>query len=256
MVRCEQPVGGCPQAVLVTQARKGALMTDSYSTKIPTRVKEITGQRFGRLLVLEYMGLNRHRRALWLCQCDCGREHTTLGVNLCRGQCRSCGCYQRETTYKHGMARRTARAPEYNVWRGMICRCHYPKNYRFSQYGGRGIYVCEAWRKSFIAFFVDMGKRPSAKHSIDRIDNDGPYSPENCRWATAAEQSRNTQRNRLLTLDGVTQTITDWANSLGVDRKTIDGRLRNLGWTMREALTEVAHAQTGPKTMRKKRRRL
>src|SRR5688572_19651257 len=118
---------------------------------------------------------------------------------------------------KHGMYR----TPEYKIWKGMIDRCYNPNCRNYANYGGRGIAMCDRWRKSFKAFIEDMGRRPSSLHSLDRKDNSGNYGPENCRWATRSEQQRNTRQNVLLTKDGVTLTMIEWAERLGLKYETI-----------------------------------
>lgn len=123
------------------------------------------------------------------------------------------------------------------IWRSMLARCHNPGNKRFADYGGRGIVVCERWRRDVGAFLADMGERPDG-HSLDRIDNDGPYSPENCRWATRREQQNNSRRNLLLTYDGVTLSVAAWARRLGVPVSTLYMRERR-GWTPEQVVTGV-----------------
>lgn len=120
------------------------------------------------------------------CRCDCGAEKTVAGNTLRLGDARSCGCLIVDTQTKHGMYG----TPTYGSWSRMIARCTNPKSNRYKYYGGRDIKVCERWML-FVNFYADMGMRPSTKHSIDRIDNDGDYEPRNCRWATAKEQSAN-----------------------------------------------------------------
>jgi hypothetical protein len=124
--------------------------------------------------------------------------------------------------------------PEYKAWGHIIQRCENPKTKKFHNHGGRGIKVCERWRNSFVDFLADMGKRPSAKHSIDRIDNDGNYEPGNCRWATNLEQSRNRRTNRLITVDGETMCSVDAARKYGLKRQTLEKRL-DLGWSHEDA---------------------
>lgn len=152
------------------------------------------------------------------------------------GNTKSCGCLKikklRERQTTHGMSR----APEFWVWVAMRERCHNPKHESYHRYGGRGISVCERWRCSFEDFYADIGSRPSQLHSIERIDNDGDYEPGNCRWAVQSEQTRNTSRNKMITLAGRTQCLTDWARERGINVNTLNKRLRS-GWTVEEALS-------------------
>lgn len=135
------------------------------------------------------------------------------------------------------------RSPEYRCWLQLRRRCSDRNDKGYKRYGARGIYVCERWRNSFPAFFSDMGKRPSSKHSIDRIDNNGPYSAENCRWATRVVQNNNRSTNRHLTYNGHTMTVTQWARTIGINYFTLNHRL-NLGWSIRRALEEPARRYT------------
>lgn len=138
----------------------------------------------------------------------------------------------RRVLTKHGMSR----SPEYRVWVGMISRCYNPKYNGYKNYGERGIVICEEWRTSFIAFFHDMGPKPSPKLTIERLDNNKGYSPENCIWATRATQRRNTRTNRLIIFNGQTKCLMDWANELGMEYKTLEGRIKK-GWPLEKALT-------------------
>jgi hypothetical protein len=140
----------------------------------------------------------------------------------------------------HGMHR----TPEYRAWQKMRQRCSNPKCQRYDRYGARGIRVCERWR-SFEAFFEDMGHRPSPRHSLDRIDNDGNYEPGNCRWATRAEQNRNRGDNRLVTFGGLTMTVAEWARTVGVHVRTLYCRLAN-GWSIEDSLTKPVERRAWP----------
>lgn len=124
----------------------------------------------------------------------------------------------------------------YKRYKAMIYRCYQPKNQYYPAYGGRGIYVCDRWRESFVNYLEDVGCPPFPRAQIDRIDNDGPYSPENCRWATQQEQLFNTRRNRLYTIDGVTKPRLKWCREYGMDVSTFRYRMRK-GWGVLEALT-------------------
>ncbi len=153
---------------------------------------ELTGRRFGRLVVLERAG-STHGKATWRCRCDCGDETVTRGTYLRNGRTASCGCLNIERTRDANTKHGGRYLPEYYVWAAMKSRCGNPKVKLWHRYGGRGVTVCDRWRESFEAFMEDMGPRPSSGHSIDRIDNDGDYEPDNCRWATRAVQARTSR---------------------------------------------------------------
>jgi hypothetical protein len=203
-------------------------MPDAKSIAIPARVKDLTGKRFGRLDVLRYAG-STGNGALWLCLCNCGATRIASGKSLIKGSTQKCkACHG----LKHGMHK----SPEYGVWACMLNRCN-SSNYRqWAIYGGRGITVCKRWQ-SFEAFYEDMGPRPSVRHTLDRFpNNDGNYEPGNCRWATMAEQNRNKGDTHVLTLNGKSQCIVDWAEEIGITVGGLHGRLRR-GWTVERALT-------------------
>ena len=167
----------------------------------PSRYPKLMGQRFARLVAVERALLNG--RAHWCCRCDCGQIAIVDQARLLAGRTKSCGCYRRDHMLsvrtedgnkKHGRAR----SKEYSVRQNMLSRCYNPKSTSYQYYGARGVVVCDRWRESFENFLADMGRAPSAKHSIDRKNNDGNYEPGNCRWATALEQNRNQRKHSRL----------------------------------------------------------
>lgn len=193
---------------------------------------DLTGKRFGKLLVLSFAGKNPRRQSLWTVRCDCGNDRTVLGYNLRSEHTRSCGCL-RGGVVTHGMSK----SPEYRIWRAMLNRCSNPKDKLFHRYGGRGITVCDRWH-TFANFISDMGIRPSSVHTIERLDNNGNYNPENCKWATRTTQCQNTSRNRLITFRNKTLCLSEWAKRTGIKQSTIAFRLK-AGWPINRALTEV-----------------
>jgi hypothetical protein len=152
------------------------------------------GKRYGRLVVIGRGQTRVNNKPTWECLCDCGNRKDIRGTQLQRGTTVTCGCREgRARVDPPGWPRREDHAL-YTTWRGMRERCQYLKHVAYDRYGGRGIRVCERWDGDFRAFVEDMGPKPTAQHSIDRIDPDGNYEPSNCRWATASEQNSNKRR--------------------------------------------------------------
>ena len=187
-------------------------------------------KRYGRLTVIR-RAKNRGTRAMWYCLCNCGNHATVSGTNLRSGHTQSCGCLMRDAVTTHGLGN----SPEYAAWARMKQRCYNEHNHRFAQYGKRGITIDPRWNK-FEDFLEDMGRRPSPNHSLDRVDNDGPYSPANCRWATWTQQERNRTNNHLLTHNDKTQCLEAWADETGINNSTLRARLRR-GWSIERTLT-------------------
>ena len=166
------------------------------------RAKDLSGQRFGRYVVLERAGADNYRNALWLCRCDCGSERIVRGTDLRTGVIVSCGCYHREIVKDLMTTHGRSRTRLYAVWDGMNNRCFRHTAMCFEHYGGRGITVCDEWRYNFKAFYdwaMANGydeNAPRGQCTIDRIDNDKGYSPDNCRWITHQEQQLNKRPRR------------------------------------------------------------
>lgn len=199
------------------------------------RYIDLTDETFGRLRVLGREGINKHGQLTWACECECGNRKVTLGMLLRKGQVQSCGCLQKEITASINKTHGKAATPIYYIWRSMMDRCHAPKSNAYSRYGGRGINVCERWQ-SFEDFYADMGDRPEGK-SLERIDNNGDYSPENVVWADAKAQANNRRSNVILEHNGEKKTMQQWADQLGVKIQTIWARI-DRGWTVDRALTQ------------------
>lgn len=196
----------------------------------------LTNQRFGKLVALRVEGRHPAKGTLWLCSCDCGGSRVALAGKLNEGKARSCGCFRPTPPAGHNRTHGLSKTPEHKAWEGMRRRCTRPNSPDFANYGGRGITVCGRWINNFPAFLADVGPRPSARHSIDRIDNSRGYEPGNVRWATPQEQQRNRRNNRLVTIGGETLCVAAWAERFGASLNDVITRL-NAGWEPLRALT-------------------
>lgn len=194
----------------------------------------MTGQRCGRLIVLSESGRDSVGNVLWLCQCDCGKQTVTSGDKLRSGNTISCGCYMMERRKVMHVTHGKCHTRIYGIWQNMLQRCQNKNAAKWNIYGGRGITVCERW-KTFQNFYEDMGDPPDGT-TLDRIDSNGNYCKDNCRWATNDVQSRNRSANRILKLGDKEQVVTDWGKELGIDPNTLCSRLER-GWTVERTLT-------------------
>lgn len=199
------------------------------------KVIDLTGKTFGRLTVQSRKNVESGRRVTWNCLCECGNIHSATGCDLTNGDVKSCGCLSRELLVARNTKHGLSKLPEYGIWQAMKNRCTNPSVDKYKNYGGRGIAVCERWLNSFSAFYEDMGKRPSAAYSIERIDYDGNYEPDNCKWATALEQANNRCTNHRGHYRGEEVTIAELARRTGISPMTLYGRIVRSGKTFEEA---------------------
>ena len=193
---------------------------------------------------------------MWKCRCDCGKVTTVRARSLWSGNTRSCGCLQKEKASKIGKAMHTTHGGSgtrlNKIYRAIKQRCNNPQNPAYENYGGRGITVCAEWLNSFEAFrdwALANGYRDDL--TIDRIDNDGPYCPENCRWVTMKQQGNNRRSNRVLTYNGENHTITEWAELTGINLHTLMGRLYVRGWNVEKALTTKVRRKNNARNSKK-----
>jgi hypothetical protein len=206
----------------------------------------LTGQRFNRLLVIEPTGKKINGNYTWLCKCDCGETIEVAGSSLTTGATQSCGCLNWDNRNKHGMTNTSL----YMVWDAFKRRCRDPNHAAYKNYGGRGIYVCDEWKEDFLVFY-EWARANGYKEglSIDRIDNNGPYSPENCRWATDKEQNRNSRNIKLYTYKGEDKCIAEWAEEYNMRPDTLHHRLQKM--SIEEALTKVLYKRKSFKRNKK-----
>lgn len=234
---------GTEKKVNANSLRRGETISSGCS-----RVEDVTGRKFGRLTAIRKTE-TKNRQAMWECVCDCGNVGSYSLSKMKKGNTKSCGCYFKDKMkefhedsdhsylIKHGHSTKKKQTDTYKVWAGIRTRCVNPNDTAYQNYGGRGITICERWKDSYENFLEDMGERPGKDYSIDRIDNEQGYSPENCKWATRKEQHRNTRRNVWIEFNGEKKVMADWADEYGIKRQTLKHRLAVLGWDIETALT-------------------
>ncbi len=202
---------------------------------------DLTGERYGKLVVLRENGKDEQGKIMYLCKCDCGAYITVRAYSLRNGDCKSCGCLRSELSSKRNKTHGYSQEKLYKVWLNMKDRCYNPENKAYARYGQRGIKVCEEWKNNYEAFkdfMISQGYDEyglSYENTVDRIDNDGDYCPENCRVVTMREQSLNKSNNHYITYNLKKTTVTEAANENGLDNHTVFNRL-NKGWSMDKAL--------------------
>lgn len=184
--------------------------------------------------------IRQHHRRSWICLCKCGKEVVVYESELNNGHNKSCGCLHSEVLKTAGYKKRTHGgsvgqtqtgkvSSEYGVWREMRSRCRRATNLRYKDYGGRGIGVCDRWSNSFENFLLDMGRKPSPELTIERRNNNGDYTPENCYWGTRKEQGRNKRNNAVITIGGESLCISEWSERSGIKAGTLQRRYK-AGW--------------------------
>ena len=181
----------------------------------------VFGKKYGRLTPVEFGPRGSRKYPMVRCLCECGNETLTAAMSVLVGGAKSCGCLQKERLREANARRyegtpRTSQTKEHVAWKSMIRRCVNPRDKSYMNYGGRGIGVCDRWKNSVAAFLEDMGPAPSRHHSLDRIDPNGHYCPENCRWATAKEQARNKRCTLPAVINGTRISLTEWCEGNGI----------------------------------------
>ena len=191
---------------------------------------DLTGKTFGYLFVIK-----GDETPYCKCQCICGQEKFIQKGHLTSGHTKSCGCYKIKINTRHGMVRTKL----YKVWVSMRERCRNKNSTSYYNYGGRGIIFCEEWNQfeNFYSWAMAHGYKEGM--TIERIDNNGNYCPENCKWATRREQQNNTRRNHIIEFNGQTQTIAQWARQIGITAKKLSNRINYSKWTLEQCMTTL-----------------
>ena len=206
---------------------------------------DIIGKKFNRLTVLELVGTDKYGNTKFLCECDCGNRKILLGSKVKGGRTKSCGCLHSETARNNTKKHLSSHTKLYSVYAQILSRCFCKTNKNYHNYGGRGITVCAEWADkengfdSFYKWAIQNGYNANAefgKCTIDRIDNNGDYEPNNCRWVDIKTQANNKRQNHLITFNGKTQNVTQWATELGFTKSTLFNRIRK-GWSIEKMLT-------------------
>lgn len=214
-----------------------------------SKLIDLTGQKFGRLTVIERAGSDKYKNAMWLCKCDCEKQAKCVvnGSYLRQGLSQSCGCYNRELNSERMKTHGESKTRLYKLWVGMKTRCYNQNRKSYKYYGAEGKAVCDEWKDSFKAFYDwSMSNGYQDNLTIERIDNSKGYSPDNCKWATMKEQSNNTRRNHLIEYKGKKQNLTQWAEELNINYNSLESRVNRLHWDVDRAFKE-------PKKMKSKR---
>lgn len=202
-----------------------------------SNAKNITGKKFGKLTAIKPIGKNKYNQILWLCKCECGNTTITTCSKLLQNITRSCGCFAREQAKKLNTTHGLSKTRLYKTYSQMKIRCLNPKNPAYKSYGGRGIKICEEWLKDFKVFYSwAMTNGYNDSLSIDRIDVNGNYEPDNCRWVDAKTQCNNRRSNEQIEFKGVKHSIAEWAEIYKIKKSVLWARLKKLNWPFEKAI--------------------
>lgn len=200
-------------------------------------VIDLTERVFSRWVVSGFAGQHpKWKHRYWACVCECGGIGTVRERNLIKGYSLSCGCFHHERVGERSRTHGLTETSEYKIWSGIISRCYTPSATGYKHYGGRGITVCDRWLNSFELFLLDMGNKPSPEMSVDRIDSNRGYYPDNCRWATRFTQANNRRFTKVYSHDGESKTLSEWAQCSDIAYHTLKCRLKR-GWSLSDAIT-------------------
>lgn len=201
------------------------------------KVKDLSGEKFNKLRVVELSHRDKSGKIHWTCLCDCGNITAVYGGHLKSERTKSCGCIKVELLQntKPGIKHNLSNTSEYNIWHSMKKRCYDPNNQSYKNYGGRGITVCNEWINDFKQFFKDMGPRSSPQHSINRKNNNDNYKPDNCEWSTLEEQNNNKRTTKKITYKNQTKSLKNWCDELSLPYNTVFARLNRYKWSIQKA---------------------
>lgn len=200
---------------------------------------DLTGKKFGKLTVIKRVGSDKYKNAVWLCRCDCGKESIRVTSRLKSGYTKSCGCLSVQKLLERNIKHNQTNTRLYKIYKGLFQRCYVTSNPAYKNYGGRGIKICDEWidkKSGFINFYnwaINNGYKDNL--SIDRINNNGNYEPNNCRWSTRKQQSNNRRSNHYITYNGETHTLKEWSEILNISYSMLNHRIQR-NWDLEKAL--------------------
>lgn len=203
------------------------------------KAMDLTGKTFGRLTVIDRVGYNKHKSVLWRCACECGKEVVVPTGSLTSGNTQSCGCLHNDLLRVRRTSHGLTKTRLYKIWTAMKARCYDINNISYKYYGALGIGVCNGWRNDFVAFYDWAMEHGYDRHlTIDRIDNTKDYAPSNCRWISLKAQQSNRKSNHIISYNGKTQTLSQWAEELGISRHVLSARICSYNWDVERAFTQ------------------